>query len=39
MKEQIKKEIFDIITNIDNLRLLKKIKFTLLGISGIKIKS
>lgn len=39
MKEQMKKEIFDIITNIDNLRLLKKIKFTLLGIAGIKIKS
>lgn len=39
MKEKMKKEIFDIITNIDDLRLLKKIKFTLIGIVGIKIKS
>ena len=31
MKEQMKKEIFDIITNMDDLRLLKQIKFILIG--------
>ena len=39
MKEEIKKEIIDIIINIDNFKLLKKIKFMLIGIGGIKIKS
>lgn len=39
MKEEIKKEIIDIIINIDNFKLLKKIKFMLIGIVGIKIKS
>ena len=32
MKEEIKKEIIDIIINIDNFKLLKKIKFMLIGI-------
>ena len=39
MKEEIKKEIIDIIINIDNFKLLKKIKFMLIVIVGIKIKS
>ena len=39
MKEEIKKEIIDIIINIDNFKILKKIKFMLIGIVGIKIKS
>ena len=39
MKEEIKKEIIDIIINIDNFKLLKKRKFMLIGIVGIKIKS
>ena len=39
MKEEIKKEIIDIIINIDNFKLLKKIQFMLIGIVGIKIKS
>ena len=39
MKEEIKKEIIDIIINIDNFKLSKKIKFMLIGIVGIKIKS
>ena len=39
MKEEIKKEIIDIIINIDDFKLLKKIKFMLIGIVGIKIKS
>ena len=37
--KEIKKEIIDIIINIDNFKLLKKIKFMLIGIVGIKIKS
>lgn len=35
----MKEEIIDIIINIDDFKLLKKIKFMLIGIVGIKIKS
>lgn len=39
MKESIKKDIFYMIEDIEDLKLLKKIKFILIGISNYKIKS
>lgn len=38
MKDSIKKDIFYIIEEIEDLKLLKKIKFVLIGISNCKIK-
>ena len=39
MNEEIKREIFIMIENIDDLKLLRKIKFLLIGIINTKTKS
>lgn len=38
MKESIKKDIYYIIEDIEDFKLLKKIKFILIGMSNCKIK-
>ncbi|CEP50254.1 Uncharacterised protein [[Clostridium] sordellii] len=39
LKQNLKKEILDMIDKIDNETILRKIKFIVIGISGKKIKA